>query len=55
MGQVGCGVEIGVWCGGNRRGVVVAMCGGALSSGNRHGVGFGVWVLCVASLVVFLK
>ena len=38
VGQVGCGVEIFVWCGGNRCGVVVAM-------ENRHGV------VCVALLL----
>ena len=38
MGQVGCGVEIATWCGGNRCGAVVAL-------ENRHGT------VCVALLL----
>ena len=38
MGQMGCGLEIAVRCGGNQRGVVVAM-------ENQHGV------VCVALLL----
>ena len=36
--QVGCGVEIAVWCGGNQHGTMVAM-------ENRHGA------MCVAQLL----
>ena len=38
MGQMGCGLEIAVRCGGNQRGVVVAM-------ENQHGA------VCVALLL----
>ena len=40
MDQVGCGVEIAVWCGGNQHGTMVAM-------ENQHGS------MCVAPVVGF--
>ena len=41
MGQVGYGVEIATWCGGNRCGAVVAL-------ENRHGA------MCVALLLALM-
>ena len=41
VGQVGCGVEIATWCGGNRCGAVVAL-------ENRHGA------MCVALLLALM-